>query len=288
MDNLPLFGSYTFVIGGLAFVLLLAMGELKPLRARRHRLWPRLMVNLIFSALAFGVGALVVRPVAMEVLGWSSQISFGLIYLLPGWPLLRFVASFALMDLTFYYWHRLNHHLPILWRFHLVHHMDPDMDVSTGFRFHLVEVLLSALFRMVQVGLIGVSLPTYTIYELCFQAATMFHHSNVKLPLGLARLLNLAVVTPRMHGIHHSVVEHENNSNFSVIFRWWDWLHKTLELKVRQAELRVGIPAYLKPEDRGLIRLLVIPFQKQRDYWRYEEGILAAREPELGQQRLWE
>ena len=122
------------------------------------------------------------------------------------------------MDLTFYYWHRLNHLRPLLWRFHNVHHVDPDMDVTTSFRFHLGEVLYSTLFRLLQVGLMGVSPLTYLLYEFIFNCATMFHHSNVRLPLAWERLLNRVFVTPRMHGVHHSALGPETNSNYSVIF----------------------------------------------------------------------
>ena len=136
------------------------------------------------------------------------------------------------MDLTFYYWHRLNHTRPLLWRFHNVHHADPDMDVTTSFRFHWGEVLYSTVFRLLQVGLIGVSPLTYLVYEVVFNGATMFHHSNLRLPVAWERRLNRVFVTPRMHGVHHSAVGPETNSNYSVIFSWWDRLNRSLRLNV--------------------------------------------------------
>src|SRR6185503_18602759 len=105
--------------------------------------------------------------------------------------------------------------------------IDPDLDVSTGFRFHFGEIALSSIFRVVQIGLIGPSLTTFLVYELVFLVNTLFHHSNVRLPVDVERLLNKVFVTPRMHGIHHSQVRTELNSNFSVVFSWWDRLHRT-------------------------------------------------------------
>ncbi|MGH7998479.1 MAG: sterol desaturase family protein, partial [Brasilonema sp.] len=184
------------------------------------------------------------------------------------------VIAFLLMDLTFYYWHRANHRFPFLWRFHNVHHIDPDLDVSTGFRFHFVEIVLSAGFRVLQVALIGVSVETYIIYELVFQVNTLFHHSNVRLPLGVERLLNMILVTPRMHSIHHSQVHDETNSNFSVVFSWWDRLHQTLQLNVFQPDIDIGVPAYSSFEDNKLQHILIMPFQKQRDYWHRRDNTL--------------
>src|SRR6185503_6617510 len=105
--------------------------------------------------------------------------------------------------LSFYYWHRLNHRLPLLWRFHSVHHMDPDLDVTTAVRFHFGEILLSTVFRSLQVVALGVGLTGYLLYEPRLQCANLFHHSNLRLPIRLERALNWVLVTPRMHGIHH-------------------------------------------------------------------------------------
>jgi sterol desaturase/sphingolipid hydroxylase (fatty acid hydroxylase superfamily) len=148
-----------------------------------------------------------------------------------------------------------------------VHHIDPDLDVSTSFRFHFGEVLYSLVFRALQVYVLGISLITYLVYELVFQCATMFHHSNVRLPIVVERALNKIMVTPRMHGIHHSIVKGETNSNYAVIFRWWDLLHGTLRLNVKQSDIVIGVPAYLEPQDNQFLNLLILPFRRQRSYW---------------------
>jgi sterol desaturase/sphingolipid hydroxylase (fatty acid hydroxylase superfamily) len=181
------------------------------------------------------------------------------------------------MDLTFYWWHVANHRIPFLWRFHNVHHIDPDLDVSTAFRFHFGEVALSAGFRAIQVSAIGLSASMFVMYELVFQANTLFHHSNVRLPIRVERLLNLVLVTPRMHGIHHSQIRDETNSNYSVVFSWWDRLHRTLGVNIPQSEIVIGVPAYADPADNSLWNDLLLPFRRQRDYWRGPDGTVVRR-----------
>ncbi|HET7341734.1 MAG TPA: sterol desaturase family protein, partial [Methylomirabilota bacterium] len=148
-----------------------------------------------------------------------------------------------------------------------VHHTDLDLDVSTAFRFHVGELLLSVVWRSAQILAIGVSPALALGYEAALQAATAFHHSNWRLPPRLERALNLVLVTPRMHGIHHSVVEAETNSNWSVIFSWWDRAHRTLRLGVPDETLHIGLPAWRDPRELGVGRLLALPFRRQRPAW---------------------
>ncbi len=196
----------------------------------------------------------------------------------------RFIVSFLLMDLTFYYWHLANHRVPFLWRFHNVHHIDPDLDVSSAFRFHFGEIAFSAVLGVLQVSLIGISAGAFFIYQMVFQAEVLFHHSNWRLPIRLERILSKVIVTPRMHGIHHSQVHRENNSNFGTIFSFWDRLHRTLGLNVAQSEIVIGVPAYSRPEDNTMASALLLPFRKQRDYWR-ANGRIVVRESATGSNR---
>jgi sterol desaturase/sphingolipid hydroxylase (fatty acid hydroxylase superfamily) len=262
--------SLLFILGAV-FAGLFLLERLFPLRRRTCSLLRRLAANLFIAALAFGTAAIMVRPVVRSLLGWTQARDLGLIYLVP-LPAGRAVLGFLLMDLAFYYWHRANHRWPFLWRFHNVHHIDPDLDVSTSFRFHFGEVALSVAFRVVQVTLSGVSAWTYGVYELAFQLNTLFHHSNVRLPIAFERPLNRLLVTPRMHGIHHSQVRRETDSNFSVVLSWWDRLHGTLRLNVPRDAIAIGVPAYTLPGDRTLWRSLMLPFRRQRDYWRLPDG----------------
>lgn len=250
------------------FLLFLGLERRTPLRARTHTLVPRLLLNLLTAALAFLTAALLIRPVVTALLDRAGADSFGLLHIAPLSPAVQFVVGFLLMDLSFYYWHVANHRLPFLWRFHNVHHFDPDLDVSTAVRFHFGEVALSSIFRIVQVTLIGPSAWTYGLYELAFQANTLFHHSNVKLPITLERMLNWVLVTPRMHGIHHSQVRDETNSNYSVVFSWWDRLHRSIGLDIPQSAIVIGVPGYSQPADNQFWNVCFAPFQRQRQYWR--------------------
>jgi sterol desaturase/sphingolipid hydroxylase (fatty acid hydroxylase superfamily) len=275
----------TLAVTATVFVALSVLEHFIPLRRRCSSVLPRVILNLIISAAAFAVAAILVRPAAMATLSWATQKPFGLVHLVALPPVLGFIASFLLMDLTFYWWHLANHRIGFLWRFHNVHHIDPDLDVSTGFRFHFGEVTMSAAFRVAQVLLIGISMPAFAVYELVFQANTLFHHSNLRLPIRLERILNKVLVTPRMHGIHHSQVRRETNSNYGVVFPWWDRVHRTLGLNIPQAEIAIGIAGYSLPDDNQLRNALLMPFRKQRDYWRRSDGTLVEREKAPAEQK---
>ena len=266
------------LIAAVLFAVLFGLERLFPLREGTRSLLGRLVVNVAVSALTFLAAATLVQPAAQWALHSSADRPFGLVHLLtlPSW--LELALSFLLMDLAFYYWHLANHRAPFLWRFHNVHHTDPELDVSTAFRFHFGEIALSSGFNIIQISLIGISPWAFAIYQLAFQAEVLFHHSNLRLPIGFERFLNKMIVTPRMHGIHHSQVHRENNSNFGTVFPWWDRLHRTLGLNVPQSEITIGIPAYSLPEDNTVPNALLMPFRKQRDYWRTPTGAVVERE----------
>ncbi len=262
------------------FLLLFMLEMAWPLRRRKRRQFRRLYTNAVVSALAFGAGWLTVRPAATGLAVFSAQRPFGLVQI-PGVPgPVRLILAFLLMDYTFYWWHRVAHEWPVLWRFHNVHHFDPDLDVSTSFRFHFAEIIISTVFRAAQVVVIGVTPGMFLAYQAAFMGATMFHHSNLGLPLDLERSLNLIFVTPRMHGIHHSVVRGETNSNYGSVFRWWDALHRTLVVGVAQRAIRIGVPGYMLPPNNRLKALLRAPFITQKDYWKWPNGRTPERRKE--------
>jgi sterol desaturase/sphingolipid hydroxylase (fatty acid hydroxylase superfamily) len=271
-EIVPTFETLAGGVLAAVYVALLIIETQFPLREAKCPKPKRLLVNVCLSGLALATGVYIVAPVALVLAMWSAETSFGLLNVLSLPPTLKFIFGFLAMDLTFYYWHRANHAFPLFWRFHNVHHVDQDLDVSTSLRFHFGEVFYSVGFRALQVYLLGISMLTYLVYDVAFQCATLFHHSNVRLPLRLERALNKIIVTPRMHGIHHSIVKEETNSNYSVIFKWWDVLHGTLRLNIKQADIIIGVPAYMKPQDNRLLSLLILPFRKQRDYWRLTDG----------------
>jgi sterol desaturase/sphingolipid hydroxylase (fatty acid hydroxylase superfamily) len=245
----------------LFFVVLFLAERAVPLRPETRPLAARLAINAAIGVLAFIAAVFLVRPAALAVLDLTSSSGIGLLHLIAMPVPLQFVVAILLFDLTFYWWHVATHRVGWIWRFHRVHHIDPDLDASTAFRFHAGEIAISTVFRVVQVAVIGPSLAMFAAYEVIFQAATIFHHSNVRLPERLERVINAVVVTPRMHGTHHSQVPEETNSNFSVVFSWWDRLHRSRRPYVPSSELAIGVAEFNRPEDNGLGRVLALPFR---------------------------
>lgn len=247
-------------------LLLLALEQAFPLRQPKRPLLQRLAVNGCVGALALASALVLVKPVVSNLVEHAYE--FGLLSIVAMPPIVQGIFGFLLLDLSFYYWHRANHAARFLWRFHNVHHVDPDLDVSTAFRFHFVEIGLSAGFRAVQILLIGGPPWVFVVYELVFQLNTLFQHSNLRLPVAIERRLNLFLVTPRMHGIHHSQVREENNANWSSVLSWWDWLHGTLRLNIPQVQVDIGSAGYSLSDDNHVRSVLAMPFRRQRDYWR--------------------
>ena len=171
-------------------------------------------------------------------------------------------AGVLLLDATLYYWHFLTHRVPLLWRFHRVHHADLDMDASTGIRFHTGELLISVLFRCGQVLLFGVSRRALSIWNTLLLAEVMFHHANIRLTPGLDRWLSLLVVTPRLHGIHHSTRPDELDSNWSSGLTIWDRLGKTLRTTARlpDAQIQIGDARLRHPRSVRFGKMMRLPF----------------------------
>lgn len=270
-----IFISVIFLI---IIIALLLLEQKFFLRKRNHDLLPRLIINFSLSILSFIIVYFVVFPAQTKTLEFTSSVNFGLMRLVQLPDVLNYILSFLLMDLAFYYWHLLNHKIPFLWRFHNVHHFDPEMDVSTAFRFHFVEIGFSTLFRILQISLIGINPVAFLIYETAFAANTIFQHSNIKIPIKLERFLNKIIVTPRMHGIHHSNYKEETNSNYSTVFSFWDRIHNTLRLNISQSEIKIGVPGYSEKSDNTLLNVIVNPFRTQRDYWKNEDKNFFKRE----------
>jgi sterol desaturase/sphingolipid hydroxylase (fatty acid hydroxylase superfamily) len=172
----------------------------------------------------------------------------------------------------------LIHRAPFLWRFHKVHHVDLDLTASTALRFHFAEMALSVPWRAAQVLLIGGSPRALAIWQDFLFLSVMFHHSNLRLPPKWERCLVRLIVTPRMHGIHHSIVEDETNSNWSSGLTVWDWLHGTLKLDLPQNAITIGVAAYREPNDVTLPKLIAMPFVDPRSGLELPDGTRPRRE----------
>jgi sterol desaturase/sphingolipid hydroxylase (fatty acid hydroxylase superfamily) len=276
MRTIPLLDHFGGpLLAGVFFVLLLVQWKF-PLRRQYFSALRRLLRNLLFSAPGFVLARLSLIPFPLLTALWAAHHRFGLLRLLPIPYWLAFAIGILLMDYAYYWWHVGLHLVPFFWRFHNVHHTDLDMDVSTAARFHLGEVILSVPFRMAVVALFGIEFWALIVFELVFETLTFFEHSNWRLPIRLERLLHYFLVTPRMHGIHHSIVQRETNSNWGTIFCWWDKLHHTLRRDVPQDAITIGVAAYRDETELTLGKLFVLPFQAQRP-WRSPNGSVPER-----------
>lgn len=228
--------------------------------------------NAAFGALSLAVIAAVENPLVRPLARQVETRRWGLAQHLPAAAWVRDAAAFLVMDYTIYLWHVLTHKVPALWRLHLVHHVDLDMDASTALRFHALDMVVSAPYRAAQVTLAGASPRALRLWQAFFFMSVLFHHSNLRLPARLERSLARVITTPRMHGIHHSTMRSETNSNWSSGLSLWDHLHRTFRLDVPADRLQVGVPAYRDPAGTRLRPALRMPFIRQCDAWTPQDG----------------
>jgi sterol desaturase/sphingolipid hydroxylase (fatty acid hydroxylase superfamily) len=249
------------VIAGIGAALF-ALELRQALRTRqRERKSVRTGRNLALAGMAGVVMNAIERPLAMRVAQHVEINSLGLVPLLVRQPLARIVLAAVLLDYGLYVWHVLTHKVPFLWRFHMVHHVDLDMDASTAIRFHFGEMLLSVPWRVAQVWVVGASPIAVSIWQTCLLASILFHHSNVKLPIAMERRLRLLVVTPRVHGIHHLPDQSFLNSNWSSGLAIWDLIHKTHRWS-EDGDSPVGVPGFERKEQVTLAKCVTMPFAR--------------------------
>ena len=226
----------------------------------RLRRWPSnlgiVVLNTLLVRLAFPVAA-VGTAVAAETHGWGlfNWLS------VPTW--FAVAASVVLLDLAIYLQHVLFHAVPALWRLHRMHHADLEFDVTTGARFHPLEIALSMVIKIGVVAALGAPAVAVVIFEVLLNATSMFNHGNVRVVRWLDSTLRRVVVTPDMHRVHHSVVPRETNSNFGFNLSWWDRLFGTYraEPAAGQQGMILGIEQFRDPSQLRLDRMLVQPFR---------------------------
>lgn len=274
--ELPPWLNAILVIGTLVTVVYFE--NKRPLRRMCQDKITRNGRNVFMSVTTAATISLTEKPVTAPLSRAVERYGIGLLKLrrLPVWA--ELALSVALLDYTLYIWHYLTHKVPFLWRFHLAHHVDLDLDASTALRFHAGEMLLSVPWRAAQVAVLGISPLGLALWQTLTLMEIMFHHSNLRLPHGLERRLCRVIVTPRMHGIHHSVVQEETDANWSTIFSWPDYIHGTLRLNVPQDQITIGVAAYQQPEELTVGRILKLPFKVDRSSWRTFYGEKLERE----------
>ena len=239
----------------------------RPLRRRIESKLIHSARNLAVAGIAAVVLQLCEQPAAAPLTRLVERKNLGLLKIIRLPKFLETILAVVLMDYTLYLWHVLTHKIPFLWRFHLVHHIDRDLDASTALRFHFGELMISVLWRSAQILVIGVSPASLTAWQLFLFPSILFHHSNARLPEALEEFLQNFIVTPRLHGIHHSIVQSETDSNWSSGLSLWDRLHGTFRNDISHNEIVIGVPAYQNPDDVTLTKILPLPFEKQRNDW---------------------
>lgn len=260
--------------------VMLILERRRPLRREVESKPRRIVRNLTTGATALAVSMLLQIPLLVPLSGWAMTRRAGLLNLVVMPPALQAAIAVVLLDYTLWFWHYANHRVPFLWRFHLVHHVDRDMDASTALRFHFGEQAFSILYRCVQIVVIGATPFAVWAWQTILFASILFHHSNVELPIAWERRLVRLIVTPRMHGIHHSDRLNETNSNWSSLLSWWDYLHRTIILGVPQNSVTIGVPAYQNPSDVTIGRILLLPFVRQRRDFHLSDGSISSRSHE--------
>ena len=249
----------------LGVLLLVALWELKaprrPLLDNKMRRW---FTNLSLILIDTAVLRLVfpIFPVALariaETRGWGIFNTFHMS------PWLKVLLTLLILDFIIYLQHLLFHHIPLLWRLHRMHHTDLDLDVTSGNRFHPLEMVISMLIKMAAVVILGAPAQAVLAFEVILNASAMFSHGNIKLPETLDRLLRLFLVTPDMHRVHHSTIVRETNSNFGFNLPWWDRICGKYRAQPEKGHLdmSIGLKEYRDPKKLTLLRLLIQPFSR--------------------------
>ena len=264
------------VVGG-GLLLFTAWETISPLRKMLEPKLRHVIRNLTVGGISLAILTLLQAPILVPVAQWAMRHRVGLLNQLEIPPPLDSVVAIVILDYTLWWWHRANHQVPFLWRFHLPHHVDLDLDASTALRFHFGELTLSIAYRAMQIVLIGTNPFQLWLWQTILFASILFHHSNARLPLALERFLVRLIVTPRMHGIHHSDRLNETNSNWSSLLSLWDYVHGTILLNVAQPDITIGVPAYQSPSEVTIGKVLLLPFGRQRRDWDLPDGGLSIR-----------
>jgi len=231
----------------------------RPLTTSKRARWVSnlglVLIDSVIVRLAFPAGLAGVAFLVQQR-GWGLFNQFDLS------TLLEIIFSVLILDLAIYLQHVMFHSAPLLWRLHMVHHSDMDIDVTTGIRFHPIEILLSMGIKMAVVVLIGAPPASVLIFEIILNGTSMFNHGNVGYPRHIDSYLRLLVVTPEMHRVHHSAIRWETNSNLGFNFPWWDRLFGTYRNQPAKGHLDmiIGLDQYKEPHKLTFFWLIALPF----------------------------
>lgn len=241
------------MIGGAFFIVLFAAERLRP--AAEPGDLSRLARNGALWFLLIALSPAIVLPL-------TSYASAHPLWRRPEeWAAPALIADFLILDLWTYWLHRAYHEVPMMRRFHRVHHMDGRLDTTSAVRFHPGEVAISAFLRMAPIILLSIPFGHVLIFETALLAASYFHHSNIRLPAGFERALSSVIVTPSIHWVHHHAIPEDTNSNYAAILSLWDPVFGTRSATRRTADMKIGLQGV---EDKSLPGLLLAPFVEKK------------------------
>ncbi len=247
MDKLLYIGVGIILLG-----ILLVMELYKPARAYAHTLKMRSYITNMF-VFAFNNAILFAFQITAVFVFASEYKLISFFDVMPLWT--QFIIAILVLDFFIWLWHRINHQSDFLWRFHKCHHSEKYLNVTSAIRFHIGELLLSVLFKSIIIVLFGIPLWIFIIYEALITFFAMFHHANIRLPKRMQTIIGMVFITPDMHRSHHSSLRHEHDSNYGVIFSWWDKLFKTFNKKQPK---EIGLKGI---EEKTYGKFMVFPFR---------------------------
>ncbi|WP_135213459.1 sterol desaturase family protein [Vitreimonas flagellata] len=253
---------------GAFFGVFLVMGAWELAAPRRVQAIPRLRRwpgNLGLSVINTVALRLLFPAAAVGAALFAEAHGLGLFQVINAPGVVAVVLSVIVLDLVIYLQHRLFHAVPLLWRLHRVHHADLEFDVTTGVRFHPLEIVVSMCIKIGVVTALGAPAVAVLVFEVLLNAATMFNHANIKLPQPLDRIMRVVVVTPDMHRVHHSVRREETDSNFGFSLPWWDWVFRTYRTQPADGHdaMIMGIEKFRDPGELQLARMLLQPVRSE-------------------------
>jgi sterol desaturase/sphingolipid hydroxylase (fatty acid hydroxylase superfamily) len=213
----------------------------------------RIVKNLVLATFNFVASPLIVIPIAAfatsHAFDWRPDFLSGTLGL---------AFDLLLLDFWIYWWHRLNHRIPFLWRFHEVHHLDEMLDTTSALRFHFGEVVLSSLVRALVIVVLGLPLTSVVVFEVLVLMSALFHHSNLKLPAAFEKALSWIIVTPSIHWVHHHAKQKDTDSNYATVLSIWDRVFGSTSTFARTSDMKIGVE---KRPEKTLLGLIVRPFQ---------------------------
>ncbi len=247
MNLLPYIADKAGVLVSALILLLILERWFPAVKLRSHL--TRLVKNFSLSGLNIILSPFIVVPITLLAAQWHLTWR-------PEWAT-GLVIDLLLLDCWIYFWHRANHAIPLLWRFHEVHHLDESLDVSSALRFHFGEVILSSLVRAVVIFLLAIPVSTVAIFEVLLTVSAMFHHSNIRLPVWIERPLSTVIVTPSVHFMHHHALRADTDSNYAAGLAIWDRIFRSRSTHARTLIMPMGVEGVA---DMPLHRLILRPF----------------------------